>query len=173
MKRRYYLAAGAGAALGGFGLQRWQAARDAAQTLDDSFWSLSLRSAAGGELGMGQFRGRRLVLNFWATWCAPCVREMPVLDRFQRQFGAQGWQVLGLAIDSIAPVLIFSQKVPVSFPLLVAEAQGLQLSQRLGNPGGLPFTAAFDARGRLQRRQIGEVQFEQLSGWAASAALAG
>ena len=173
MKRRLYLAAGAAAALGGFGLQRWQAARDAAQTLDDSFWSQSLRSAAGGELNMASFRGQRLVLNFWATWCAPCVREMPLLDRFQRQFGPQGWQVLGLAIDGIAPVLIFSQKVPVSFPLLVAEAQGLQLSRRLGNPGGLPFTAAFDTRGRLLQRQIGEISFEQLSGWATAAAAAG
>lgn len=173
MKRRHYLAAGAAAAVGGFGLQRWQATREAAQTLDDGFWNLSLRSAAGGELDMGRFRGQPLVLNFWATWCAPCVREMPVLDRFQRQFGAKGWQVLGLAIDGIAPVLIFSQKVPVSFPLLVAEAQGLQLSQRLGNPGGLPFTAAFDRRGRLLQRQIGETSFEQLSGWVASAAAAG
>ena len=170
MKRRHLLAgAGATAAAAGAGLSFWHSRRAVERTLGEDFWSLRLASAAGGEIALASYRGRRLVLNFWATWCAPCIREMPALDRFQREFAAQGWQVLGLAIDQIAPVLVFSQKMPVSFPLLIAEGPGLLLAQRLGNRGGLPFTALFDARGRLQHSKAGETHYDQLAGWARAA----
>ena len=167
MKRRTMLLAAGTAALGvGAGLSLWQARRETERSLDDEFWSLRLASAAGGEVALASFKGRRLVLNFWAPWCAPCVREMPELDRFQCEFGPRGWQVLGLAIDGIAPVLIFSQKVPVKFPLLIAEGPGFLLAQRLGNRGGLPFTALFDERGRLLKAKAGETHFSELAAWA-------
>jgi thiol-disulfide isomerase/thioredoxin len=167
MRRRHLLVgAGAAAAASGAGLSFWSSRRAAERTLGDDFWSLRLASAAGGEVALEGYRGRRLVLNFWATWCPPCIREMPALDRFQRDFAAQGWQVLGLAVDQIAPVLVFSLKVPVSFPLLIAEGPGLLLAQRLGNLGGLPFTALFDTRGRLQQSKAGETSYDELAGWA-------
>lgn len=170
MKRRQLLlGAGVVAAAAGAGLSYWQGRREAERTLGEDFWSLRLASAAGGEVALAGYRGRRLVLNFWATWCAPCIREMPALDRFQRDFAGQGWQVLGLAIDQIAPVLVFSQKIPVSFPLLIAEGPGLLLAQRLGNLGGLPFTALFDSRGRLLHSKAGETRYDELAGWAKAA----
>lgn len=136
--------------------------------LDDEFWALSLRSAAGGEVALSSFRGRNLLVNFWATWCAPCIREMPALDRFQARHAAAGWQVLGLAVDAIAPVLVFSQKVKVGYPLLVADGAGLLLSRRLGNPGGLPFTVMADATGKVRFSKAGETSLEELERVVAS-----
>jgi thiol-disulfide isomerase/thioredoxin len=169
MKRRVWVGAGAAALLGGAGLAAWYRSGEPPLKLDESFWSLRFRSAAGGEVSLADFRGKPLLLNFWATWCAPCIREMPALSQFQTRFAAQGVQVLGLAVDQIAPVLLFSQKVKVNYPLLVAEGQGLLLSQRLGNPGGLPFTALFDARGQLVQRKAGETTLEELTGWVTGA----
>lgn len=170
MSRRLLLTAGLGAALGGAGLAWWQWRRNAegpgADALGEDFWRLRFRSAAGGDVSLAQFRGKPLLINFWATWCAPCVREMPALDRFGQQWSPRGWAVLGLAVDHIAPVLVFSQKLKVSYPLLVTEAEGLTLSQRLGNPGGLPYTLLADANGRVRQRKAGETTLEELSAWA-------
>lgn len=172
MSRRLLVAAGLGAALGGAGLAWWQwqgaAMPTGADALGDDFWRLRFRSAAGGEVGLAQFQGRPLLINFWATWCAPCVREMPALDRFHQQWSPRGWSVLGLAVDQIAPVLVFSQKLKVSYPLLVTEGEGLMLSQRLGNPGGLPYTLLADAQGHIRQRKAGETTLEELSAWAAA-----
>lgn len=131
------------------------------------FWALSFPKPAGGALAMAGFRGRPLLLNFWATWCPPCLREMPVLDRFSRQFAANGWQVCGLAADQEKPVREFLGRNPVSYPIALAGFDGIALSQALGNSvGALPFTVAFDAAGGVTRHHLGEVTFEQLASWA-------
>ena len=112
------------------------------------------RRPDGGELALGSLRGRPLVLNFWATWCPPCVEEMPMLDRFQREQQRGGWQVVGLAVDSAAPVREFLARHPVGFPIGLAGMQGVELSRALGNTrGALPFSVVFDARGEAGRAQ--------------------
>jgi thiol-disulfide isomerase/thioredoxin len=110
------------------------------------------------------------VLNFWATWCAPCIKEMPELDRFHREHAAQGWQVVGVAIDQPEPVREFLQRVPVGFPIAVAGLAGMELLRALGNPSGaLPFTVVFAADGRVVRRKLGETTARELAGWARAA----
>jgi thiol-disulfide isomerase/thioredoxin len=144
-----------------------EAADAAALQAHGGLWTLSFPQPGGGELQMAALRGRPLVLNFWATWCPPCVKEFPELDRFQREFAGQGWQVVGLAIDGPTPVREFLQRVPVGFSIGLAGFGGTELGRALGNErGGLPFTVLFDARGNLRQRKLGETTFDELAGWA-------
>ena len=167
MKRRTLAFAGAGfaAALAG----AWWATRHTGPSeVEQRLWTLNFATPDGGSLALADFRGRPLVLNFWATWCAPCVREMPTLDRFRRQYAARGWQVVGLAIDRADAVKEFLARTPVGFPVALAGLDGAELARQLANDrGGLPFTAVFDASGRQVERHLGETHFEQLQGWAA------
>lgn len=158
----------AAAAAGGLGWAAWreqQAATFAAQT--GGVWDLRFPQPGGGELVMQSLRGRPLVLNFWATWCPPCVKEMPDLDRFQRQFAARGWQVVGVAIDSPTAVRQFLERTPVSYPIALAGLDGTAVSRRLGNDtGALPFTAVFNASGHVVLRKLGEASLQQMQQWA-------
>lgn len=176
-RRHLLLLAGAGVAAAGAGLvlqqrrerqaRRTEAADAAALAESGGLWAMSFPTPDGGELAMAALRGRPLVLNFWATWCPPCVKEMPELDRFQRSFGMRGWQVVGLAIDGPTPVREFLTRVPVGFSIGLAGFGGSELGRALGNErGGLPFTVMFDAGGRIVQRKLGETHFDELSAWA-------
>jgi thiol-disulfide isomerase/thioredoxin len=130
-------------------------------------WSLHFEKPGGGTVTLGTFRGQPLVLNFWATWCPPCVEEMPMLDRFQREQRASGWRVLGLAVDNAAPVRDFLARHPVDFAIGLAGMEGVALSRSLGNTSGaLPFSVIFDARGEAVERKLGVVNWDELTTWA-------
>lgn len=105
------------------------------------------------------------VVNFWATWCPPCVRELPAFDRFaSAQRGRV--QVVGLAIDREQPVRDFLARQPVSFPIGLAGSEGAELSRRLGNTGGgLPFTVLLDSDGIVQQTKMGETHLADLEAW--------
>jgi len=167
MSRRRRLVLGAvavaSAAAGGW----WASRRDAPSDAEQRLWAAQFATPDGGTLSLAAFHGRPLVLNFWATWCAPCVREMPTLDRFRREFAPAGWQVIGLAIDRADAVKDFLKRTPVGFPIGLAGLEGADLARDFGNDrGGLPFTAVFDARGRQVERHLGETHYEQLLAWA-------
>ena len=159
------LAATAAAATGaGAAFWHWRAS---AVRVSEPPWSLVFERPGGGQLVMAEFLGRPLVLNFWATWCPPCVREMPALDRFQRDFRSRGWRVVGIAADSSGPVQTFLARTPVAFDVALAGFAGIELSQQLGNnAGGLPFTVIYGAEGRARQRHSGETRYEQLAAWA-------
>ena len=176
-RRAWLVAAGGMAAIAGAGLS-WlrqgpgnvagSAAASAAGQAPDSLWALKAARPEGGELDLVSLRGKPLLINFWATWCAPCVREMPLIDRFHREYGPRGWQVLGLAVDRPAPVAEFLARVKVGFPIGLAGLDGMDLLHGLGNAqGGLPFTVVINAAGQLVQRKMGETSFEELAGWAA------
>lgn len=166
-RRRLLLGAGAVAASAGAGLGVWLGREDG--PVRHSVFGRRFPTPAGADLDMATFLGRPLLLNFWATWCPPCVREMPLLDRFHRAHAAQGWQVVGLAIDRPAAVREFLQRSAVSFPIGLAGFDGTNLAKDLGNTaGGLPFSALFDARGELRDRHLGELQETDLLRWVDS-----
>jgi thiol-disulfide isomerase/thioredoxin len=172
VKRRGLVLAGvaAAAALSGAGWSMWRGrAQPAAAEAEpaSSLWGLRFAQPDGGELAMATLRGHPLVLNFWATWCPPCVKEMPELDRFHRAFKARGWQVVGLAIDQPDPVRAFLGRTPVQFPIGLAGLAGMELTRQLGNQAGaLPFSVMFDAAGKPVHQKLGETNYDELSAWA-------
>lgn len=136
------------------------------ETLDAAFWAQSFERPEGGEFVMSSLRGKPLLLNFWATWCPPCVEEMPMIDAFFREHAANGWQVVGLAIDQPSSVRKFLQRTPVSYPIGLAGLQGTELVKNLGNTaGGLPFTLVLNGGGVVAARKMGQLATADLDTW--------
>jgi thiol-disulfide isomerase/thioredoxin len=173
LSRRHglYALAGVAALAAGAGLQwrRLSPSEPAAAALED-FWRQEFDTPTGARLPVRSLRGRPLVLNFWATWCPPCVKEMPELDRFAQSAGVRGWQVLGVAIDQAEAVRSFLQATPVGFPVAVAGVDGLGLVRQLGNAAGaLPFTVVLAADGRILQRKMGATTLDELETWSRQA----
>jgi len=132
---------------------------DSAASYD--IYAVILPDLAGQAQSLSQYRGKPLLINFWATWCAPCVQEMPELARLDAHHPHV--QFLGIGIDTAANMRTFIQKVPVSYPLVVAGHEGIDLVRALGNaPGGLPFTVLFDADGRAHHSVLGKINPQAL-----------
>jgi thiol-disulfide isomerase/thioredoxin len=123
--------------------------------------TLKLTDLEGQPQSMAQWQGRPLLVNFWATWCAPCVKEMPELQMLHEKY--PGIQFVGIGVDKVDNIRQFLQKVPVSYPLLVMGGGATDTLRQLGNPtGGLPFTLIFDANGRLSRKILGQIKVDDL-----------
>ena len=115
---------------------------------------------------MEAFRGHPLLVNFWATWCAPCVEELPLINDFYRENKVNGWQVIGLAVDKPGPVQSFLQKMPLDFPVGMAGLAGAELSRAMGNvAGGLPFSLVLGRDGMVLQRKMGRLSEADLSNW--------
>jgi thiol-disulfide isomerase/thioredoxin len=169
-RRHLMLAAGAAAGLAGAGLAWWrmtpQSASGAAQ---HAFWGHSFDTPTGESLSMASLAGKPLLVNFWATWCPPCVEELPLLDRFWRENAANGFQVLALAIDQPSAVRKFLQRQPLGFPVGLAGLGGTELAKSLGNAtGSLPFSVFFKADGSIWRQKLGQLNLDDLNEWRSS-----
>ena len=166
MIRRRWLGAGVAVAAAAAGAGAWWRRREEqgrGQPLDAAFWALRFDRPEGGELRLDALRGQPLLVNFWATWCPPCVKELPDINQFYGEAKSKGWQVLGLAVDQAEPVRAFLQKTPLDFPIALAGPEGLALVRELGNPaGGLPFSVTFDAAGEIRWRRLGVSRLEEL-----------
>ena len=133
-----------------------------------ALWATEFDTPAGETLSMKALQGRPLVINFWATWCTPCIEEMPLIDAFFRENESKGWQVVGLAIDQPSRVRQFLTQFPVNYKIGLAGLNGTELSKMLGNDtGGLPFTVVLDANGQLIQRKLGKLTPDDIKKWAA------
>lgn len=163
--------AAAGGAAGGA-----SGAAAAGSPLPAGFWAQQFQQPDGQTLALQSLQGRPLLINFWATWCPPCVRELPRLSAFQQAqdaqpaAGAPGLKLLGLAVDSPTPVREFIARSPIGFTVALAGLDGLQLVRDLGNDsGGLPFSVLVGRAGTVLARHAGELQDADLQRWAALA----
>lgn len=153
--RRAMILAGLGATALGGAVAVWK--RPSSDASHPLYASRFAAPDGGDDLVMASFLGRPLLLNFWGTWCPPCVREMPLLDSFQRRQGSRGWQVVGLAVDAPSAVREFLRSRSLAFAVGMAGFEGMALSRSLGNESGaLPFSALFDADGQLRGTHLGE-----------------
>lgn len=142
--------------------QRWQnetVAREAAAEL----LALSLPDPGGRIQRIGQWQGKVLVINFWATWCEPCREEMPALLRVQRKYSGNGVQIVGIALDSAAKVQEFAKELKIDYPLVIGTMATVELARRLGNRvGGLPYTVVLDRSGKVVRTRLGAISESEL-----------
>lgn len=171
MKRRswFYAAAALGAGtLGALSAWRLHRPGGAVAPTDAPFWGASLQTPDGRSLALASFYGKPLLVNFWATWCPPCVEELPLLEAFYQAHRSRGWQLLGIAIDQPSAVRSWLQRSPLSFPIVLGGLEGSQMSQQLGNAtGGLPFSLLFSQSGEVLERKLGQLSNVDLQAWAA------
>ena len=166
-RKAMYLGVAALAAIVGAGVAWRRQAVSASPEVLNAFWEADFDTPAGVSLPMKTFQGRPLVINFWATWCAPCVEEMPLIDDFFRQNQSKGWQVIGLAIDQPSRVRQFLTQFPVSYAIGLAGLTGTALTKQMGNElGGLPFTVVLDGQGQLIQRKLGKLTADEIKNWA-------
>lgn len=182
LQRRHVLTVGvaAAAALAGAGAAYWQdkqvassepAApyKPASGDLND-LWQMQFDTPDGSKLAMQSLKGKPLLINFWATWCPPCVEELPLLERFYSQNKAKRVQIVGLAADKPEAVRTFLKKLPLTFPIGITDLSGIALSKSWGNlAGGLPFSVMLASDGRVIQRKMGKLSEDDLKIWLTAA----
>ena len=172
-RRRRWLQLGVGAAAAVAGMAgAWWKLRphDMADGSLDHFWGLVFDTPAGAQLAMSEMRGKPVIINFWATWCPPCIEELPLLNSFYKQNSANGWQVIGVAVDQPSAVRAYLKKLPLDFPVVMAGLEGTELGRSMGNAaGGLPFSVVVSAKGTVIARKMGQIHADDLQKWSADA----
>jgi len=130
-----------------------------------ALWQLRFPDGEGRQQPMSQWRGQVVVLNFWASWCAPCREEMPDFVDLRTRFHPRGVEFVGIAIDNPANVAQFLQRQPVNYPILIGEGAAHSLARQLGNPSGaLPYTIVLDRDGSIALSHLGRLPRATLEG---------
>ena len=166
-KRILLATAACAAGLAGAGVAWWRLSpQPVTDAHADAFWQLSFDQPDGGMVAMQSFRGRPLLVNFWATWCPPCVEELPLLESIWRQNSENHLQILGLAVDQPSSVRKFLAQNQLTFPVGMAGLTGTELGRSLGNTmAALPFSVLFDAQGRIAAQKMGKLEAADLLDW--------
>lgn len=155
---------GVGAAV--IGVEVWRGTQTAPLPASTAAPGVFLPDLDGRQRSSAEWGGRVVLLNFWATWCAPCVREVPELVIAQRRWGDQGLQVVGIALDQGEPVDAFAKRMEINYPVLIAGMAGFDLSQSFGNDVlSIPFTVVLDRAGKIRHRHLGVVTPAELEEW--------
>ncbi|TCJ17103.1 TlpA family protein disulfide reductase [Parasulfuritortus cantonensis] len=126
-------------------------------------WAAALPDLGGRSQPLAQWRGKVLVLNFWAPWCPPCRREIPGFIRLQQAYGSRGLQFVGVALDTPDKVAAYADAAGIPYPLLLGDEAAASLARAAGNHlGGLPYTVVFDRRGNAVASHTGALAEERL-----------
>jgi peroxiredoxin len=164
------LAVAAVALAAGFWLHPWNRGAPPDSGNVSRLMAASLPDMAGKSQPLAQWQGKVLVVNFWATWCSPCLEEIPEFVRMQEKFGSQGLQFVGIAVDSVSKVREFAAKYHMNYPVLIGEMEAIELARTAGNQfGALPFTVVLDRKGRLIGTELGGLNEEKLTALIRSA----
>ena len=123
----------------------------------------SMDDAKGQRQALAQWKGKALVVNFWAPWCAPCVEEMPELDQLAKDTAKNNITIIGIGIDTAANVAQVAEKFKISYPLYVSGLRGTELARDFGNAsGGLPYTVLIGPDGQVRKTYLGRLKFKEL-----------
>jgi thiol-disulfide isomerase/thioredoxin len=145
-----------------FGSRQWHAEPPPALAVQHLFAS-ALPDLKNQEQALSQWKGKLLLVNFWATWCTPCVQEMPELSALQTAGQVKNMQIIGIGIDSSANMLEFSTKYQIAYPLYVAGMGGSGLLRELGDPGGgLPFSVLIAPNGQIKKTYLGRLKMDEV-----------
>jgi thiol-disulfide isomerase/thioredoxin len=163
------LALAVAAALAGGAVWSWRRSQAVAANGETAAWlfAMKLPDADGVERPLKAWQGKVLVVNFWATWCTPCVEEMPELQRFADEYAPRNVAVIGIGVDEADKIRDFRSQYALHIPLLAAGFDGLEIARRLGNPEPvLPYTALITPAGQLVEEHSGRIQPPELRRWA-------
>ncbi|OFZ96889.1 MAG: hypothetical protein A3H35_00865 [Betaproteobacteria bacterium RIFCSPLOWO2_02_FULL_62_17] len=128
-----------------------------------NLWTLPLQDLEGKSQPLTRWKGKILVVNFWATWCEPCRVEVPALVRTQDKYVANGVQIVGISLDSASKVREFAKEFKVQYPLVIGSLDCIEITRKLGNKAaGLPYTVVLDANGVIKARHLGGISEAQL-----------
>lgn len=131
------------------------------RAIADTLPDIAFTDRLGVTRRLSDWKGRPLLVNFWAPWCAPCRTEIPLLERLSRERARQGLQVIGVAVDSRAEVLDYARRAAIGYPLLIGERPGREAVGALGMEAVFPFSVFVDARGRIITVKIGALRADQ------------
>lgn len=131
------------------------------RTIRETLPDIAFTDERGVTRRLADWKGRPLLVNFWAPWCGPCREEIPLLERLSRQRARDGLQVIGVAVDSRVAVLAYARRAAIQYPLLIGERTGLEAVRALGMEAVFPFSVFVDARGRIVTLKIGKLSAGQ------------
>jgi thiol-disulfide isomerase/thioredoxin len=131
------------------------------RTVPDTLPEITLEDRDGKPTKLASFGGRPLMVNFWATWCAPCRREIPLLNKIRMERQAQNGEIVGIAVDFKDDVLEFITKTPLNYPLLIGEEDGLAAAEAFGMGMGFPFSVFVDSQNRILTVKVGELHEDE------------
>jgi thiol-disulfide isomerase/thioredoxin len=133
-----------------------------ADAIPETLPDFTLGDLAGKPTSIRSWPGKSMIVNFWATWCGPCRREIPLLRELQKQHGAEGFQIVGVAVDIREDVIKYAQEIGIDYPVLIGEQDGLDAVNKFGQGSiGFPFTVFTDNQGRIVLFHLGEIRKEQ------------
>jgi thiol-disulfide isomerase/thioredoxin len=158
-RRQFVVVAGVAvaAAAAGAGVHLWRLTGEAGSAA--LLNALRLSDLAGQMQDMSQWRGKVLIVNFWATWCTPCREEIPILVRLQDKYRERGLQLVGVAIDQREKVEAFAREFKMNYVLLLGGLETIDVTRQIGNRvGALPFTVVIDRNGAIVDRELGKVK---------------
>jgi thiol-disulfide isomerase/thioredoxin len=128
-----------------------------------AFFANPWQTPDGKSANTEDWRGKVLVVNFWASWCPPCVEEMPALDKIAQEYAAKNVLIVGIGIDSPSNIRQFLEKTPVSYPIMIGGLEGSALAKQMGNAqGALPYTVIINAKGKSVYTKLGKISEEDL-----------
>ena len=167
ISRREWLATAAVAAAAGVAGYAFNASRvapSAASEADNAaLLALRLPNLDDKPQTIGEWRGKVLVVNFWATWCGPCREEIPLFVKLQQRYAAKGLQFIGIAIDQADKVRPFAREFQMNFPILIGGSEALEVGRQIGNKAGvLPFTVVLGRDGHIVASAIGAAKPDKL-----------